>query len=183
MSDIYEVLEVIKEKHWKEKHEENKEEYQRDPSCLKCYSTDEIKIDEWFEGFWKVFQKVILEAMSYNRNTYAKLLEYIVLTRKSGEERYPSSKKKRDKEFEKIMKEGEKLLDVVIISIGYSNKPDFKREGIKSVIKIICEHYMFDEEDNLIINQRRTEENLLGNKELIKWGNIITDNELDIRFS
>ncbi|PKK61331.1 hypothetical protein RhiirC2_791942, partial [Rhizophagus irregularis] len=98
MSDIYEVLEVIKEKHWKEKHEENKKEYQRDPSCLK-------------------------------------------------------------------------------------NKPDFKEEGIKSVIKIICEHYMFDEEDNLIINERETEENLLGNQELIKWGNIITDDELDIRFS
>ncbi|PKK55465.1 hypothetical protein RhiirC2_802308 [Rhizophagus irregularis] len=114
MSDIYEILEVIKEKHEKEKHKENKKEYQRDPSCLKCYSTNEIKIDEWFEGFWKIFNKAILEAMSYNRNTYMKLQEYIILMRKDGEERYPHSKKKRNKEFEKKKKEGEKLLDIVV---------------------------------------------------------------------
>ncbi|CAB4396374.1 unnamed protein product [Rhizophagus irregularis] len=183
MSDIYEVLEVIKEKHWKEKHMENKEEYQRDPSCLKCYSTNEIKIDEWFEGFWKIFNKAILEAMSYNRNTYVKLQEYVILMRKDGEERYPPSKKKRNKEFEKKKKEGEKLLDIVVVLIRYRNKPDLNKEGIKSVIRIICEHYMFDEEDNLIINERKTEENLLGNKELLKWGSIIEDDELDIRFT
>src|ERR1044072_8688950 len=95
MSDIYDELEEIKKRHEIEKHDESREEYQVDPTCLKCYSTDEIEIGDWFKRFWKIFQKVILEAMSYNRNTYAKLMEYIILTRKDGEESYPSSKKKR----------------------------------------------------------------------------------------
>jgi hypothetical protein len=59
-----EVLEIIKERHEKERHEENKEEYQKDPSCPKCYSTEGMKIDEWFKGFWKIFQKSISEAMT-----------------------------------------------------------------------------------------------------------------------
>ncbi|PKY62523.1 hypothetical protein RhiirA4_489120 [Rhizophagus irregularis] len=81
MSDIYDELKEIKKRHEIEKHNESREEYQVDPSCLKCY--------------------IILEAMDYNRNTYAKLMEYIILTRKDGEESYPSSKKKRNKEEKK----------------------------------------------------------------------------------
>ncbi|PKY59540.1 hypothetical protein RhiirA4_482354 [Rhizophagus irregularis] len=137
MSDIYDELEEIKDKHEIEKHNESKERYQVDPSCLKCYSTNEIEIGDWFERFWRIFQKVILEAKSYNRNTYAKLLEYIILIRKDGEERYPSSRKKRDREFEKRRKEGEKLLDIVVRSIRYENKPDYLKMGVTSVIKRI----------------------------------------------
>ncbi|GBC39127.2 hypothetical protein GLOIN_2v1478394 [Rhizophagus irregularis DAOM 181602=DAOM 197198] len=156
MSDIYDELEEIKRRHEIKKHNESKEEYQADPSCLKCYRTDEIEIRDWFKRFWKIFQKVILEAMSYNRNTYTKLMEYIVLTRKDGEESYPSSKKKRNKEFEKIKKEGEKLLDIVVRSIN---------------------------EDNEFILDDQTEENLLGNKELLMYRYIIEDDELDIKFA
>ncbi|PKB95920.1 hypothetical protein RhiirA5_435777 [Rhizophagus irregularis] len=135
MSEIYDELEEIKSRHEIEKHNESRKEYQVDPSCLKCYSIDEIKIEDWFKRFWKIFQKAILEAMSYNRNTYMKLMEYIKLTRKDGEENYPSSKKKRNKEFERMRKEGEKLLDVVVRSIRYRNKPDYRKIGIISVIK------------------------------------------------
>ncbi|GBC43016.2 hypothetical protein GLOIN_2v1847961 [Rhizophagus irregularis DAOM 181602=DAOM 197198] len=156
MSDIYDELEEIKNRHEIEKHNELRKEYQVDPSCIKCYSTDEIEIGDWFKRFWKIFQKVILEAMSYNRNTYMKLMEYIVLTKKDEEESYPSSRKKRNKEFEKIRKEGEKLLDIVVRSIS---------------------------EDNEYILDDRTEENLLGNKELLTYRYIIEDNELDIRFA
>ncbi|CAB4411573.1 unnamed protein product [Rhizophagus irregularis] len=67
MSDIYDELEEIKRRHEIEKHNESREEYQVDPSCQKCYSTDEIEIGDWFEKFWKIFRKVILEAKSYNR--------------------------------------------------------------------------------------------------------------------
>ncbi|CAB4403277.1 unnamed protein product [Rhizophagus irregularis] len=182
MSDIYDELEEIKRKHEIEKHNESREEYQVDPSCLKCYNTDKIKIGDWFTRFWKIFQKVILEAMSYNRNTYAKLLEYIILTRKDGEERYPSSKKKRNKEFEKIRKEGEKLLDIVVRSIKYRNKSDYRKMGIISVIKVICEHYILSEDNEFILDDK-TEENLLENKELLTYRYIIEDDELDIRFA
>ncbi|EXX53783.1 hypothetical protein GLOIN_2v1765994 [Rhizophagus irregularis DAOM 181602=DAOM 197198] len=156
MSDIYDELEEIRKRHEIEKHNESREKYQVDPSCLKCYSTDEIEIGDWFKRFWKIFQKVILEAMSYNRNTYVKLMEYIILTRKDGEENYPSSKKKRDREFKKMRKEGEKLLDIVVSSIS---------------------------EDNEFILDNQTEENLLGNKELLTYKYIIEDDELDIRFA
>ncbi|GBC30572.2 hypothetical protein GLOIN_2v1847961 [Rhizophagus irregularis DAOM 181602=DAOM 197198] len=182
MSDIYDELEEIKRRHEIEKHNELKEEYQVDPSCLKCYSTDEIEIGDWFKRFWKIFQKVILEAMSYNRNTYTKLMEYIILTRKDGEESYPSSKKKRNKEFEKMRKEGEKLLDIVVRSIRYRNKSDYRKMGIISVIKVICEHYILSEDNEFILDDR-TEENLLGNKELLTYRYIIEDDELDIRFA
>src|SRR6185369_15745430 len=182
MSDIYDELEEIRRRHEIEKHNESREEYQVDPSCLKCYSTDEIEIGDWFKRFWKIFQKVILEAMSYNRNTYIKLMEYIVLTRKDEEKRYPASKKKRDKEFEKMRKEGEKLLDIVVRSIRYRNKPDYRKIGIISVIKVICEHYILSEDNELILDDR-TEENVLENPELLKYGYIIEDDELNIRFA
>ncbi|GET49900.1 hypothetical protein GLOIN_2v1825001 [Rhizophagus irregularis DAOM 181602=DAOM 197198] len=182
MSNIYDELEEIKRRHEIEEHNELREEYQVDPSCLKCYSTDEIEIGDWFKRFWKIFQKVILEAMSYNRNTYVKLMEYIILTRKDGEESYPSSKKKRNKEFEKIRREGEKLLDIVVRSIRYRNKSDYRKIGIISVIKVICEHYILSEDNEFILDDQ-TEESLLGNKELLTYRYIIEDDELDIRFT
>jgi hypothetical protein len=108
-------------------------------------------------------------------------MEYIILIKKEGKERYPSSRKVRIKNYEKIKEKSEGLLDTVIISIKYRNKPDYMKMGIKSVIKVICEHYMFDEEDNLLIDNK-VEENLLGNRELITYNYIIEDDELDIRF-
>ncbi|GBC30196.2 hypothetical protein GLOIN_2v1791176 [Rhizophagus irregularis DAOM 181602=DAOM 197198] len=182
MSDIYDELEEIKRRYEIEKHNELKEEYQVDPSCLKWYSIDEIEIGDWFKRFWKIFQKVILEAMSYNRNTYTKLMEYIILTRKDGEESYPSSKKKRNKEFERMRKEGEKLLDIVVRSIRYKNKSDYRKIGIISVIKVICEHYILSKDNEFILDDQ-IEENLLGNKELLTYRYIIEDDELDIRFA
>ncbi|GET56007.1 hypothetical protein GLOIN_2v1815633 [Rhizophagus irregularis DAOM 181602=DAOM 197198] len=80
-------------------------------------------------------------------------MKYIILTRKDGEERYPSSKKKRNKESEKIRKEEEKLLNIVV------------------------------SEDNEFILDDQTEDNLLENKELLTYKYIIEDNKLDIRFA
>ncbi|PKK60866.1 hypothetical protein RhiirC2_792693 [Rhizophagus irregularis] len=137
MSDIYDELEEIKNRHEIEKHNESREKYQVDPSCLKCYN---------------------------------------------GKERYPSSKKKRNKESEKIRKEGEKLLNIVVRSIRYRNKPDYRKIGIISVIKVICQHYILSE-DNEFILDNQTEDNLLENKELLTYKYIIEDNELDIRFA
>ncbi|RGB24382.1 hypothetical protein C1646_773192 [Rhizophagus diaphanus] len=51
-----------------------------------------------------------------------------------------------------------------------------------SVIKVICEHYVFNKDDELILDDK-TEENVLGNKELLEYGYIIEDDELDIRFA
>ncbi|PKY63512.1 hypothetical protein RhiirA4_433211 [Rhizophagus irregularis] len=51
-----------------------------------------------------------------------------------------------------------------------------------SVIKMICEHYIFDEEDNLLVEEKETGEKLLGNKELLTYRYIIEDDELDRRF-
>ncbi|RIA97509.1 hypothetical protein C1645_813908 [Glomus cerebriforme] len=145
--------------HEKEKHEENGKRYQVDPSCLECYKVKEESEPEWFKKFWRIFQKVILEAIDYNRNTIEK-----------------------QEELEGVMEKGEKLLDVIVVSMRYRNKPDYKKIGIVSVIKIICEHYMFDENDNLIIKEKETEENLLENRELLKYGYIIEDDEVDRRF-
>ncbi|CAB4445002.1 unnamed protein product [Rhizophagus irregularis] len=111
--------------------------------------------------------------MSYNRNTYAKLMKYIILTRKDGEERYPSSKKKEIKNL-RNKKEGEKLLDIVVRSIRYRNKSDYRKIGIISVIKVICEHYILSEDNEFILDDQ-TEENLLGNKELLTYRYIIED--------
>ncbi|RGB23138.1 hypothetical protein C1646_774954 [Rhizophagus diaphanus] len=69
-----------------------------------------------------------------------------------------------------------------MLSIRYGNKPDYSKKGIISVIKLICEHYIFDKEDNIIINEKETEEGVLGNKELLKYEYIIEDDELDRRF-
>ncbi|PKY60614.1 hypothetical protein RhiirA4_519262, partial [Rhizophagus irregularis] len=179
--EIYEVLEIIRERHEKEKHEENKEEYQRDPSCLICYKVKEDTEPEWFKKFWRIFQKVILIATSYNRNTIEKLLEYITLTRKDKDDKYILNQKKRVKELEKVKEKGEKLLDVIVVSIRHGNKPDYMQKGIISVIKIICEHYIFDKEDNLLVEEEETRENLLGNRELLEYGYIIEDDELDRR--
>src|SRR3990170_2607289 len=182
MSDIYEELEKWKEKHEKEKHEENKKEYQMDPSCLKCYKVKENSEPDWFKKFWKIFRKAVLTATSYNRNTIEKLLEYIVLTRKDKDESYILNRKKRANEYEKIREKGEKLLNAILLSIRHGNKPNYSKNGIISVIKLICEHYIFDEEDNIIIEEEETEERVLGNRELLKYGYIIEDNELCRRF-
>ncbi|PKY51790.1 hypothetical protein RhiirA4_469025 [Rhizophagus irregularis] len=72
---------------------------------------------------------------------------------------------KKVKELEKVKEKGEKLLDVIVVSIRYKNEPDYKKIGIISVIKIICEHYILDEEDNLLVEEKEAKENLLGNKE------------------
>ncbi|PKY63130.1 hypothetical protein RhiirA4_491081, partial [Rhizophagus irregularis] len=160
MSDIYNELEEIKNKHEIEKYNELRERYQEDSSCLKCYSADKIEIGDWFKRFWKILQKVVGEVKSYNRNTYAKLLEYIRLTRKDGKESYPSSKKKKRQRI------GEK-----------------KRRRRKTIrYNLICEHYIFNENDELILDDK-AEENLLGNRELLTYGYIIEDDELNIRFA
>ncbi|CAB4424280.1 unnamed protein product [Rhizophagus irregularis] len=46
MSDAYDELEEIKERYEIEKHNESREEYQVDPSCLKCHSIVEIKMEQ-----------------------------------------------------------------------------------------------------------------------------------------
>ncbi|RGB22098.1 hypothetical protein C1646_678082 [Rhizophagus diaphanus] len=181
MADIYDALEEIKNKHEIEKHKEPREEYQIDPSCLRCYRINEEEVPEMFKKFWKVLQKVILKAMSYNKNTIEKCLEYVKLTRKEEGERY-HSKKKRSKELIKIREKGERLIDVIIASIRYRNRPDYRKIGIASVIKVICEHYVFYEDNNMTLDEK-VEENLLGNKELLKYGYIIEDDELDMRFT
>lgn len=99
MADIYDELEEVKNRYEIEKYDELREEYQIDLSYLKCYNTNKMEINDWFKKFWKIFQKVILEAMGYNRNTYIKLLKYITLIRKDREEKYSFSKKKRNKEL------------------------------------------------------------------------------------
>ncbi|PKK60295.1 hypothetical protein RhiirC2_793531, partial [Rhizophagus irregularis] len=108
-------------------------------------------------------------------------MEYITLTKKEGEEKYPSSRKVRIKNYEKIKEKSEGLLDTTIVLIRYRNKPDYMKIGIKLIIKVICEYYMFDEKDNLLIDNK-VEENLLGNRELITYNYIIEDDKLDIRF-
>ena len=130
MSDIYEVLEIIKERHEKERHEENKEECQMDPSCLICYKVKEESEPKWFKKFWKIFQKVMQTTMSYNRNTIGKLEEYILLTKKDKDDKYILNRKKRVKELEKVKGKGEKLLDVIVVSIRYGNEPDYRKIGI-----------------------------------------------------
>ncbi|PKK57044.1 hypothetical protein RhiirC2_798768 [Rhizophagus irregularis] len=120
--------------------------------------------------------------MSYNKNTIEKLLEYIVLTRKDKDDKYTLNRKRRVKELEKVKGKGEKLLDVIVVSIRYRNESDYKKIGIILVIKIICEHYIFDEKDNLLVEEEKTKENLLGNKELLTYRYIIEDDELDRRF-
>ncbi|RGB22899.1 hypothetical protein C1646_677512 [Rhizophagus diaphanus] len=182
MADIYDALEEIKNKHEIEKHIKSREEYQTDPSCLRYYKINEGEEPEMFKKFWKVFQKVILEAISYNKNTIEKWLEYVKLTRKEGEEIYPSSGKKRSKELIKIREKGEKLIDVIIASIRYRNRPDYRKMGIASVIKVICEHYVFYKDNNMTLDDK-IEENLLGNRELLMYGYIIEDDELDMRFA
>ncbi|EXX77115.1 hypothetical protein GLOIN_2v1815633 [Rhizophagus irregularis DAOM 181602=DAOM 197198] len=109
-------------------------------------------------------------------------MEYIILSRKDGEESYPSSKKKRNRKFEKMRKEGEKLLDIVVRSIRYRNKSDYRKIGIISVIKVICEHYILSEDNEFILDDQK-EENLLANKELLTYRYIIEDDELDIRLA
>ncbi|RGB24085.1 hypothetical protein C1646_773590, partial [Rhizophagus diaphanus] len=54
--------------------------------------------------------------------------------------------------------------------------------GIASVIKVICEHYVFYEDNNMTLDDK-VEENLLGNRELLMYGYIIEDDELDMRFA
>ncbi|RGB30187.1 hypothetical protein C1646_765630 [Rhizophagus diaphanus] len=66
MADIYDALEEIKNRHEIEKYIESREEI------------DEGEEPEMFKKFWKVFQKVILEAMNYNKNTIEKWLEYLL---------------------------------------------------------------------------------------------------------
>ncbi|EXX65326.1 hypothetical protein RirG_134420 [Rhizophagus irregularis DAOM 197198w] len=68
MADIYDELEEVKNRYEIEKYDELREEYQIDLSYLKCYNTNKMEINDWFKKFWKIFQKVILEAMVYNTN-------------------------------------------------------------------------------------------------------------------
>ncbi|RGB26742.1 hypothetical protein C1646_770057 [Rhizophagus diaphanus] len=127
MADIYDALEEIKKRYETEKHIKSREEYQTDPSCLKCYRINE--------------------------------------------------------EEEPEIEKGEKLIDVIITSIRYRNRPDYRKMGIASVIRMICEHYVFYEDDNNMTVDDKIEENLLGNRELLTYKYIIEDDELDMRFA
>ncbi|GET66929.1 hypothetical protein GLOIN_2v1791176 [Rhizophagus irregularis DAOM 181602=DAOM 197198] len=61
-------------------------------------------------------------------------------------------------------------------------KSDYRKIGIISVIKVICEYYILSEDNEFILDDQ-TEENLLENKELLTYRYIIEDDELDIRFA
>ncbi|PKY60062.1 hypothetical protein RhiirA4_483328 [Rhizophagus irregularis] len=60
VSQKNQIIKDFRKKHEKEKHKEDKEEFQIDPSCLICYKVKEGTEPEWFKKFWRIFQKVIL---------------------------------------------------------------------------------------------------------------------------
>ena len=111
----HEFWDLRKRKHDREKHHENRINYEEDPSCIRCYPVTEIS--ERFEKFWKWYNKKF-EAETYTSIT-CEMLEGLI----------------NDNDVTNNRNRGAQIrMDRLIGSINYLRRISISKEEIKRKI-------------------------------------------------
>ncbi|PKC54188.1 hypothetical protein RhiirA1_477800 [Rhizophagus irregularis] len=159
--DIWDKLQAIWDNHEMQKHIEKLSEYQRDPSCRKCYRNleDRKELKEFLE-FWKILKELIPQVGTFTWNTIINFSNLIP----NEDEATVKVKKRR------------KAINVIIYSIRYDEKPEYTYKGIETIIEIIMENWLRVDDEGKIME-------IQTNEEIIKFGHRIGEKEIERRFN
>ncbi|GES79039.1 hypothetical protein GLOIN_2v1848990 [Rhizophagus clarus] len=130
-------------------------------SCEKCYPIRE-EVPRVFEKVWKILKKFESSIGEYNRITVIEVLNLLSI----------DSKKRDDYNRPKI----KKILDRIIESIRYNEQPSFKEKGLRQVLVVIARDCIENNKENEVCD------GLIGNPELVKYGYILEEWDIEIRF-
>ncbi|UZO16357.1 uncharacterized protein OCT59_007746 [Rhizophagus irregularis] len=165
MMEWYETWRVDYENH-KLRHDENignvdiYELRGENITCEICYPIRDTP--EVFKKFWKILQKFEYTIKDYNAETIRALLNLLSI---DGEERNNYTKgRTRD------------ALDVMVESIRYLKQPVLREKGLKIIIIVIVRDCIENDKED------ETMDRLIGNEELIRYGYILEDWDVNIRF-
>ncbi|PKY35554.1 hypothetical protein RhiirB3_456509, partial [Rhizophagus irregularis] len=129
-------------------------------TCEICYPIRDTP--EVFKKFWKILQKFEYTIKDYNAETIRALLNLLSI---DSEERNNYTKgRTRD------------ALDVMVESIRYLKQPVLREKGLKIIIIVIVRDCIENDKED------ETMDRLIGNEELIRYGYILEDWDVNIRF-
>src|SRR3989337_647021 len=129
-------------------------------ACELCYPVENIP--EVFKKFWKILHKFEHTIKDYNAETIRALLNLLSI---NSEERNNYTKgKTRD------------ALDIMIESIRYAKRPILREKGLKIIIIVIVRDCIENDKED------ETMDRLIGDEELIRYGYILEDWDVNIRF-
>src|SRR3984885_7455419 len=131
------------------------------------------KEDEYwiFQKFWKIFAKITFDDIgqgAYNRKTMQGFMNLLTL-RKEDEENEETGKVKQN-------------MYMILNSLEYDEAPKYTSKGLESIIITIVKQCKGLEDNTIVIDEKNTEEGLLGNTDLLTYGYIIDQEELEKRF-
>ncbi|POG57990.1 hypothetical protein GLOIN_2v1848990, partial [Rhizophagus irregularis DAOM 181602=DAOM 197198] len=129
-------------------------------TCEICYPMRDTP--EVFKKFWRILQKFEYTIKGYNAETIRALLNLLSI---DSEERNNYTKgRTRD------------ALDVMVESIRYLKQPILREKGLKIIIIVIVRDCIENDKED------ETMDRLIGNEELIRYGYILEDWDVNIRF-
>ncbi|GBB87853.1 hypothetical protein RclHR1_14350002 [Rhizophagus clarus] len=130
-------------------------------SCEKCYPIRE-EVPRVFEKVWRILKKFESNIKGYNRITVIEVLNLLSI----------DSRERDDYNRPKI----KKILDRILESIRYNEQPSFKEKGLRQVLVVIARNYIENNKENEVCD------GLIGNPELVKYGYILEEWDVEIRF-
>ncbi|GET65659.1 hypothetical protein GLOIN_2v1815633 [Rhizophagus irregularis DAOM 181602=DAOM 197198] len=161
----YETWRVDYENH-KLRHDENIRNVDIDElrgeniTCEICYPIRDTP--EVFKKFWRILQKFEYTIRDYNAETIRALINLLSI---DSEERNNYTKgKTRD------------ALDIIVESIRYLKQPILREKGLKIIIIVVARDCIENDKEDETIDR------LIGNEELIRYGYILEDWDVNIRF-
>ncbi|CAB4405845.1 unnamed protein product [Rhizophagus irregularis] len=129
-------------------------------TCEICYPVRNIP--EVFKKFWKILQKFEYTIRDYNAETIRALLNLLSM---ENEERNNYTREK-----------ARGVLDTMVESIRYLKQPTLREKGLKIIIIVIVRDCIENDKEG------ETMDRLIGNEELIRYGYILEDWDVNIRF-
>ncbi|GET50711.1 hypothetical protein GLOIN_2v1815633 [Rhizophagus irregularis DAOM 181602=DAOM 197198] len=129
-------------------------------TCEICYPIRDTP--EVFKKFWRILQKFEYTIRDYNAETIRALINLLSIY---SEERNNYTKgKTRD------------ALDIIVESIRYLKQPILREKGLKIIIIVVARDCIENDKED------ETMDRLIGNEELIRYGYILEDWDVNIRF-
>ncbi|GET63838.1 hypothetical protein GLOIN_2v1848990 [Rhizophagus irregularis DAOM 181602=DAOM 197198] len=129
-------------------------------TCEICYPIRDTP--EVFKKFWRILQKFEYTIRDYNAETIRALINLLSI---DSEERNNYTKgKTRD------------ALDIIVESIRYLKQPILREKGLKIIIIVVARDCIENDKED------ETMDRLIGNEELIRYGYILEDWDVNIRF-
>src|SRR6202012_1411809 len=130
-------------------------------SCEKCYPI-RVEIPKVFEKVWKILKKFESSIEGYNQITVTEVLNLLSIDSRERDD-YNRMKTR-------------KVLDRLIESVRYNKQPEFREKGLRQILVVIARDCIENDKENEICDR------LIGNPELIKYGYILEEWDVDIRF-